>query len=603
MNKGMLYKGLFIFFIIVFAIILTLPSAGNKKLEITLTSDALPQEIQNIMNRFPADKFEVTKAEGKILVQAGGLKITDAVMNELKIFKGVKDVKILPHWAEKAVLAKKINFGLDLQGGMELVMMANFDKIKKQYITERDQLLEKKKLLEAKPAGKANADKDTIEKEIKDIDYQLKDINSNKLTDNNELRDPFKDEITKQALEMLRNRVDKFGIAEPSILQRGTEMIEIQLPGIKDPVAVKNAIGTTGSVQYRLVDDAFTSKTTGWLAANYKNPALPEALDAQEALLKKISAEIGLPKELELLFLYHRDVKTKKIFPSDIMVLQKKVALAGDDISKAWVGNDEYGALIVQFTTTTDGAFKFAKVTAQENRGKRMAIIIDNKIRSAPRINDQIATGSAQITGDFSLDEVNTLARIIQEGALPVDLTIASETTIGPSLGQDSIEAGITALVVGLSAIFIFMLFYYKAAGLIANIGLILNTLFTYAILSWLGLTLTLPGIAGLLLNVGMAVDSNVIIYERIKEELRSGKSAKIAIVNGFDRVFWAIFDSNLTTLIAAFVLFQYGSGPIKGFGVTLAVGIASTMFVALFITRFIYEVIGSRKDLKKLSV
>lgn len=603
MNKGMLYKGIFIFFIIVFAIILTLPSAGNKKLEITLTSNASPQDIQNIMNRFPADKFEVTKAEGKILVQAGGLKITDAVMNELKIFKGVKDVKILPHWAEKAVLAKKINFGLDLQGGMELVMMANFDKIKKQYIMERDQLVEKKKLLESKPAGKANADKDTIEKEIKDIDYQLKEINSYKLTDNNELRDPFKDEITKQALEMLRNRVDKFGIAEPSILQRGTEMIEIQLPGIKDPVAVKNAIGTTGSVQYRLVDDTFTSKTTGWLAANYKNATLPEALDVQEALLKKISADIGLPKELELLFLYHRDVKTKKIFPSDIMVLQKKVALAGDDISKAWVGNDEYGALIVQFTTTTDGAFKFAKVTAQENRGKRMAIIIDNKIRSAPRINDQIATGSAQITGDFSLDEVNTLARIIQEGALPVDLTIASETTIGPSLGQDSIEAGITALVVGLSAIFIFMLFYYKAAGLIANIGLILNTLFTYAILSWLGLTLTLPGIAGLLLNVGMAVDSNVIIYERIKEELKSGKSAKIAIVNGFDRVFWAIFDSNLTTLIAAFVLFQYGSGPIKGFGVTLAVGIASTMFVALFITRFIYEVIGSRKDLKKLSV
>lgn len=603
MNKGMLYKGIFIFFIIVFAIILTLPSAGNKKLEITLTSDAAPQEIQSILSRFPADKFEVTKTEGKILVQAGGLKITDAVMNELKIFKGVKDVKILPHWAEKAVLAKKINFGLDLQGGMELVMMANFDKIKKQYITERDQLIEKKKLLESKPAGKANADKDTIEKEIKDIDYQLKDINNNKLIDNNELRDTFKDEITKQALEMLRNRVDKFGIAEPSILQRGTEMIEIQLPGIKDPVAVKNAIGTTGSVQYRLVDDAFTSKTTGWLAANYKNITLPEALDAQEALLKKISSDIGVPKELELLFLYHRDVKTKKIFPSDIMVLQKKVALAGDDISKAWVGHDEYGALIVQFTTTTDGASKFAKVTAQENRGKRMAIIIDNKIRSAPRINDQIATGSAQITGDFSLDEVNTLARIIQEGALPVDLTIASETTIGPSLGQDSIEAGITALVVGLSAIFIFMLFYYKAAGLIANIGLILNTLFTYAILSWLGLTLTLPGIAGLLLNVGMAVDSNVIIYERIKEELRSGKSAKIAIVNGFDRVFWAIFDSNLTTLIAAFVLFQYGSGPIKGFGVTLAVGIASTMFVALFITRFIYEVIGSRKDLKKLSV
>jgi protein-export membrane protein SecD len=603
MNRGMLYKGIFIFLIILFAIILILPSVGNKKLEITLTSDASPHDTQSIMNRFPIDNFNVIKTEGKILVQAGGLNITDAVMNEVKTFKGVKDVKILPHWAEKAVLAKKINFGLDLQGGMELVMMANFDKIKRQYINEKDQLEEKKKLLEAKPTDKANFDKDSIDKEIKDIDYQLKDINSNKLGDNNELRDNFKDEITKQALEMLRNRVDKFGVAEPSILQRGNEAIEIQLPGIKDPNAVKNAIGTTGAVQYRLVDDTYSSKVSAWLAANYQNKGLPEPGEAQEVLLSNISREIKLPNNLELLFLYNRNEKTKKIFPTDILVLQKTVALSGNDISKAYVGHDEYGALIVQFTTTTEGASKFAKVTAQENKGKRLAIIIDSKIRSAPRINDPIVTGSAQITGDFTVDEVNALARIIQEGALPVDLTIASETTIGPSLGQDSIEAGITALVVGLSAIFIFMLFYYKAAGFIANIGLILNALFTFAILSWLGLTLTLPGIAGMLLNVGMAVDSNVIIYERIKEELRGGKSSKIAIANGFDRVFWAIFDSNLTSLIAAFVLFQYGSGPIKGFGVTLAVGVASTMFIALFITKYIYEIIGSNKYLKKLSI
>jgi preprotein translocase subunit SecD len=603
MNRGMLFKGIFIFIIIIFAIILTLPSTGSKKLEITLTRDVAPQEIQDIINRFPADKFDVTKSEDKILVQAGGLKLTDAVMNELKIFKGVKDVKILKHWAENAVLAKKINYGLDLQGGMELVMMANFDKIKKQYTNERDQLIEKKKSLEISLTGKGNADKDTINKEIKDTDYLLKDINDNKLSDSGELRDKFKDEITKQALEMLRNRVDKFGIAEPSILQRGNEAIEIQLPGVKDPNAVKNAIGTTGAVQYRLVDDTYSSKVGAWLGANYKNKNLPEPGEAQEVLLSSISKEIKLPNNLELLFLYNRNEKTKKIFPTDILVLQKAVALSGNDISKAYVGHDEYGALIVQFTTTTDGASKFAKVTAQENKGKRLAIIIDNKIRSAPRINDPIVTGSAQITGDFTADEVNALARIIQEGALPVDLTIASETTIGPSLGQDSIEAGIYAVIVGISAIFIFMLFYYKAAGLIANIGLILNTLFTYAILSWLGLTLTLPGIAGMLLNVGMAVDSNVIIYERIKEELKGGKSVKIAIANGFDRVFYAIFDSNLTTLIAAFVLFQYGSGPIKGFGVTLAVGVVCTMFVALFITRFIYEVIGSKRDQKTLSV
>ena len=603
MRRGMLYKGIFILIIILFAFILVLPSIGNKEMEIILSGDAIPQDIQNITDRFPADKFDIVKSESKILVRASGLKITDAVMNEVRTFKGVRDAKMLPHWAEKAVLAKKVNFGLDLQGGMDLVMMANFEKIKKQYTNEREQLVDRKKSLESGLTDKADADKDSIEKEIKDIDYSVKDINENRLDGNGELRDHFKDEITKQALEMLRNRIDKFGVAEPSILQRGSEQIEIQLPGVKDPTAVKNIIGTTGAVQYRLVDDANTMKVSGWLAANYKEKTLPEELEAQETLITNISKDIKLPNNFELLFLYNRNEKTKKIYPSDIMVLQKTVALSGNDISKAYVGRDEYGALIVQFTTTTEGASKFAKVTAIENKGKRLAIIIDNKIRSAPRINDPIVTGNAQITGDFTVEEVNALARIIQEGALPVDLTIVQETTIGPSLGQDSIEDGINAVIVGLSAIMIFMFAYYKLGGLIANIGLILNTLFTFALLSWLGFTLTLPGIAGLVLNVGMAVDSNVIIYERMKEEVKLGKSAKMSISNGFARAFWAIFDANLTTLIAAFVLFQYGSGPIKGFAVTLAIGVVSTMFVSLFITKYVYEVIGSMKDLKKISI
>ncbi|MBN2403808.1 MAG: protein translocase subunit SecD [Spirochaetes bacterium] len=603
MNRGMVYKGIFIFIIILFSIMLILPSVGTKKMEIILTSDASPQDIQSIMNRFPVDKFNVTKAEGKFIMQASGFKITDAVMNEVKTYNGVKDVKMLPHWAEKAILAKKVNFGLDLQGGMDLVMMANFDKIKKQYANEKYQLTEKKRTLETSLTDKGNTDKDAVNNEIKEIDYQLKDINDNKLHESGELRDHFKDEITQQALEMLRNRIDKFGVAEPSILQRGNEAIEIQLPGVKDPKAVKNIIGTTGSVQYRLVDDAYTLKAGGWLAANNKNKILPESADAQDALLSSIARDIKLPNNLESLFLYNRDEKTKKIFPADILVLQKAVALSGNDINKAYVGRDEYGSLIVQFTTTTEGASKFAKVTAQENKGKRLAIIIDNKIRSAPRINDPIVTGNAQITGDFTVDEVNALARIIQEGALPVDLTIVQETTVGPSLGQDSIEAMINAILVAIAGIFIFMFVYYKAAGLIANIGLILNTVFLFAILSWLGFTLTLPGIAGMILNIGMAVDSNIIIYERIKEELKSGKSVRMAISNGFDRAFWAIFDANLTTLIAAFVLFNYGTGPIKGFAVTLSVGIVATMFVALVITKYVFKVISLKKDIKMLSI
>ena len=229
--------------------------------------------------------------------------------------------------------------------------------------------------------------------------------------------------------------------------------------------------------------------------------------------------------------------------------------------------------------------------------------MLDEKVRNAPHINETISSGSGNISGGFSYDEAMTLARIIKEGALPVDLKIVEERTVGPSLGQDSIEAGVKAFAIGLLGIFLFALVYYKLGGLIADIGLIINIIFTLAILSLLGFTITLPGIAGFLLSVAMAVDANVIIYERIKEELRKGKSIRIAIINGFDRAFWTIFDSNLTTLLAAFILFQYGTGPIRGFAVTLFVGIIVSMFVALYVTRFVYELISLNKKMNKLSL
>ncbi len=603
MKRGMVSKSIIIFLVILFAIILILPTVGTKEMEILLSGDIKPEEAEVILKRFSSNRYDIKKAEGKILVKANLMGITDAVMNEAKLFPGVKDAKILPHWAEKYVLAKSITFGLDLQGGTQLVMMADFDKIAKQYTEEKNQLIEKKKSLEAKLTEKGNTDKDKVKDEITHIDYSLKDINNNILTGEGKIRDQYKYEITQRALEMLRNRVDRFGVAEPSILQRGNEIIEIQLPGVKDPKTVKNLIGTTGAVQYRLVDDASTNNVSSWLAANYKNKKLPESKDEQEALLTKIANDIKLSPNMELLFHYNRDERTKKIYPSDIYALQKIVALSGNDINRASVGRSEYGELIVQFSTTAEGAEKLAKVTAPENRGKRMAIIIDNKIRSAPSLRDQIASGSGQITGSFTPDEVTTLARIIQEGALPVDLTVAQEITVGPSLGQDAIDSGILFIIIGSAGIMIYMLFRYKLSGVIANITLILNEVFVITILSWLGFTLTFPGIAAMVLNLGMAVDSNVIIYERIKEEIASGKSVKIAMANGFDRVFYAIFDSNLTTLIAAFVLLQFGTGFIKGFAVTLAVGVVSTMFVALYVTKYFFELIALKKNIKKLSI
>jgi preprotein translocase subunit SecD len=551
MTRGMVYKLLFILFLIGFSIVLILPTFGTKKMRIDFTREATQEQKQEFKKRFSSDRFRIEEHEGYYIII--GTNITDAIMNEVKTFPGVFDSKFLKHWAEEYLLAKKITLGLDLQGGMQLVLRANYEKIEKK-------------------TGQKLTDKD-------------------------------KHEITQQSLELIRNRIDKFGVSEPSIRPRGNESIEIQLPGIKDPKGVKQAIGTTGRVEYRLVDDMSTKMAAEWIEKNIKDKKIPDDKIDQDNLLAQITREIKLSSKSELLFYYMRDKDTKKIHPAYPVALEKEVALAGSDINKAWVGTDEYGGLAVHFTTTSDGATKFSEVTSKKNHGKKLAIIIDDKVRSAPSINVQISTGQALINGDFTKEEVDTLARIIKEGALPVDLSIIEERTVGPSLGQDSIDSGLKAMVVSFITVGLFMLVYYKVAGFLSIVGLLLNFIFMFAILSWLGFTLTLPGIAGFILTVGMAVDANVINYERIKEELRHGKSVRMAIVNGFDRAFWAILDSNLTTIITALMLSQFGSGPVKGFAVTLMIGIITSMFAVLYITRFIYEIISQRKNIKKLSI
>lgn len=553
MTRGMVYKLIFILLLIAFSIVLILPTVGKNTMKLYLDNNASAEQVTVIKNRFPAADYHIEQKGNVITIE--GRNLLDAVMNEMRTYPGVKNAVIMKHWAEDAVMAKRVNFGLDLQGGMHLVLQADFKRI------------------------------------------EAKSIDKKKLTEKD------KTELTQQALELIRNRIDKFGVAEPSIRPRGNDSIEIQLPGVKDPRAVKKAIGTTGRVEYRLVDDEYTNKASEWLQANYKEKGLPEDLEKLDKLLADITVGTKLPNNREALYYWDRKKDSKKTLPMYPIVLLKEVAIAGSDISKAWIGHDEYGGLAVHFTTTADGATKFADVTAKKNHGKKLAIVIDDKVRSAPRLNVQITSGQAMINGNFTYEEVNTLTRIIKEGALPVDLNIIEERTVGPSLGQDSIEAGIKAALLGFGAILVFMMLYYKIAGFIAAIGLVLNTIFQLAILSWLGFTLTLPGIAGIILTAGMAVDANVLIYERMKEELSNGKSVRMAVSLGFERAFWAIFDSNLTTLISAFVLAQFGTGPIKGFAVTLTVGLIASMFVALYITRFVYEVISLNKKIKKLSI
>lgn len=551
MTKGMLYKTIFILSIIVISILLILPTMGTKQMEIRLADSATAENIETIKNKFSGGGYTLT--ENGMVIIVSGTNITDAIMNELKNFQGISDVKILKHWVERVFLAKKINLGLDLQGGMYLSLQANFAGIEQKLgrtLTEAD-----------------------------------------------------KTEITQQALELLRNRIDKFGVSEPSIRPRGNEAIEIQLPGVKDPAGVKKAIGTTGSLEYRLVDDKYSDAASVWFKENFRDKQIPDDPVQQKMLLAEISKTIALPDTMELLFYWERDKNTGTVKPAYPIALLREIAVKGTDIKEAVVDRDEMQQIVVSFKTTPEGASKFAHATAPENKGKRLAIVLDEKVRNAPHINETISSGSGNISGGFSYDEAMTLARIIKEGALPVDLKIVEERTVGPSLGQDSIEAGVKAFAIGLLGIFLFALVYYKLGGLIADIGLIINIIFTLAILSLLGFTITLPGIAGFLLSVAMAVDANVIIYERIKEELRKGKSIRIAIINGFDRAFWTIFDSNLTTLLAAFILFQYGTGPIKGFAVTLFVGIIVSMFVALYVTRFVYELISLNKKMNKLSL
>jgi preprotein translocase subunit SecD len=554
MSRGVVYKLIFIILLIAFAVVLILPTVGEREMDIILRDDSTTEQIEAIAARFSKDGHTVVKNEESIQVRGYGLN--DAVMNEARILDGVKDVKFIPHWAEgKPIRAKRINLGLDLQGGMQLVLIPNFEALERRF-------------------GK-------------------------------KLSDEEKNDAGQQALELLRNRVDQFGVSEPQLRRRESGAIEIQLPGVRDPEAVKRLIGTTGRVEYRLVNDEYSTKAEEWLknSVELKEKGFPGDPAEQRALLAKISGDINLPEELEVLFLFERVANTRKLAPVRPMALEKKLALAGDDISKAYRAYDDYSRLCVSFSTTTKGAAKFAEATSQKNHGKRLAIAIDSKVRSAPSINVHITTGHAQIQGDFSLEEVDTLISIIKEGALPVDLERAEERSVGPSLGVESINSGVKALTVAIVAVMLFMIVYYRLAGLISSIGIIINLVLMLSVLSWLNFTLTLPGIAGFVLTIGMAVDANVIIYERIKEELRAGKSAKMAIAAGFDRAFWTIVDSNVTTLIAAFILSQFGTGPIKGFAVTLSIGVLTSMFVALYITKFVYELISMKKNLKKLSI
>ncbi|MFH1857315.1 MAG: protein translocase subunit SecD [Candidatus Omnitrophota bacterium] len=365
-----------------------------------------------------------------------------------------------------------------------------------------------------------------------------------------------------RALEIIRNRIDQFGVREPVIHRQGRDEIVVQLPGVTDRQRALDLIGKTALLEFKLVSE---------------DPVLIGKAKAGEAS----DYELVSYEEGELL-------------------LTKEPVLAGDALVTAAVSFDQsrFNEPYVSVEFNRRGSRKFAVLTG-ENVGRRLAIVLDGKVQSAPVIQERIPSGRAQITGRFTMSDATDLAIVLRAGALPAPLLIEEERTIGPLLGKDSITSGIRASVLAGVVVVVFMVGYYFASGIVASIAVLFNFLLILAGLSLFHATLTLPGIAGMILTVGMAVDANVLIYERIREELREGRTLRNAVTNGYHKAFTAILDSNVTTLIAAFLLFWFGSGPIRGFGVTLTLGLIASMFTAIFVTRVIFDLLIEWKILK----
>lgn len=391
-------------------------------------------------------------------------------------------------------------------------------------------------------------------------------------------RKNLSEEAVAQAVETIRNRIDQFGVSEPVIAREGENRIVVQLPGVDDPRRVKDIIKSTAFLELKLVVAGPVSDRT--------------------ALLQATGGQVPPDAEIVEGNATDQDPTSPKV----LYLLQRAAAVTGRDIKNARPSQDQNNRPAVSFSLKAEGASKFEKVTGG-NIGKYLAIVLDNRVQSAPRIDGRISD-SGIITGSFTPERANDLALILRSGALPAGLVYLEERTVGPSLGLDSIKKGITAAVIGALLVFATMVVYYRRSGLNAVLALILNAIILLGVLAQFGATLTLPGIAGFILTIGMAVDSNVLIFERIREELREGKTPKTAIENGFHKAFMTIIDTHVTTVVSALFLFQFGTGPVKGFAVTLIVGLAASMFTAVYVSKTIFMLeYGARERIEAVSI
>jgi preprotein translocase subunit SecD len=565
----------------------------------------------------------------------------------------------VPQWAPDA--AKHLNLGLDLQGGIHLAMGVDVDRAVKAKVARRadeiaDYLKSKNVAFEAvnvAPGGTRvvvkTANADAAETAVID-GYGAEmyapgaEAGTAVFAFKDQVLREFQGKAVEQAEKIIRNRIDKWGVSEPDIKRKANNQIQIQLPGFKDPEKAKELLGRTAQLEFKIADDEnpVLDAVRGQLAPCPTNDAglalpLPEggcwslegvnlpngggrqttivAANTRSELDKVIAGKLNplLDAQKNVVGVGEDLVGPPGARQSfyRTYLLNAKTALTGDYLANARAAVDNSdpiaaGAPVVLFEMSAEGSRLMQKLTS-ENIGRRMATVLDDKVETAPYIQGEISS-NGQITLGTGRDqqsmweEASAIALVLNAGALPAPVTIFEERTVGATLGPELVKKGSLAALLGLAAVLVFMIVYYRGSGLIADVALALNGLLVLAIMSVIGTTLTLPGIAGFVLTLGMAVDANVLINERIREELRNGKTVKSSVQQGYDRVFWTIVDSHVTTLVAAIVLMQYGSGPVRGFAVTLIIGLVASMFTSIVVTRAIMEFF-TRRDTARLSV
>ena len=524
-----------------------------------------------------------------------------------------------PNWWKKYLAPGGLKLGLDLQGGMHLVLQVDLEKAVENSLdlaaTDlKDGLAEKKitavRMASADPHQVTytlpnTGAVDTVNQIIKD-DFPNLDIKVDaeagsfpkitlKLT--GEEVEFIQKNAVNQSLEIIRNRIDQFGVAEPVIIRQGENEIVVQLPGVKDPDRAMDLIGQTAQLEFKLVSDDAGIDLNNLISEAIKAGQWKEGESRKQL---NLALQTRLPQGTEIYYqrIIDNQTKTESRVP---ILLNSQVLMTGEMVKNAQVRiGGSFNEPYVSLDLTGRGGKLFGNIT-EKNVGKRLAIVLDEVVRSAPVIREKILGGSAQISGSFTHEEATDLAIVLRVGALPAPVDIIQNLTVGASLGQDSINKGITSGLFGALMVLVFMVIYYRLSGIIADLSLALNIFFLFAGLAMLGATLTLPGIAGIILSIGMAVDANVLIFERMREEFELGKSVKSGVDAGFNKAFWSIVDSQVTTLITALALFLFGTGPIKGFAITLSLGIIFNLFAVLFCSRLVYDMLYTTRSLKEL--